>query len=83
MANAPNTRFSATNVRAKVPKCSVGLSKATSNGEVEGPPRSAHQAPRAHNIPKRPRRVTTHRSRSPPTIVRGRERQSPTSKGLH
>jgi hypothetical protein len=70
MANAPNTRFSATNVRAKVPKCGVGLSKVTSNGEVEGPPRSAHQAPRAHTVFPRPRRVTTSRSRTPPTIVR-------------
>jgi len=38
--------------------------------QVEGPPRSAHQAPRAHTGFQRPRRVTTHRSRSPPTIVR-------------
>src|ERR1700741_814070 len=43
---------------------------ATSNGEVEGPPRSADQAPRAHTVFQRPRRVTTDRSRSPPTIVR-------------
>jgi len=73
MANAPNTRFSATNVRAKVPKCSVGLSKATSNGEVEGPPRSPDQAPRAHTVFPRPRRVSTDRSRTPPTIVRCRK----------
>src|SRR5689334_12423759 len=31
-----------------------------SNGEVEGPPRSATQAPRAHTLFSRPRRVTTH-----------------------
>jgi len=41
-----------------------------SNGEVEGPPRSADQAPRAHTVSQRPRCVTTHRSRPPPTIVR-------------
>ena len=40
------------------------------NGEVEGPPRSAHQAPRAHTVFPRPRRGTTDRSRTPPTIVR-------------
>ena len=41
-----------------------------SNGEVEGPPRSARQAPRAHTVSPRPRRVATHRrSRTPPTIV--------------
>ena len=44
MANAPNTRFSATNVRVKEPNGGVGLSKATSNGEVEGPPRSARSS---------------------------------------
>jgi hypothetical protein len=43
---------------------------ADSNGEVEGPPRSAHQAPRAHTVSPCPRRVTSHRSRTPPTIVR-------------
>jgi len=39
------------------------------NGEVEGPPRCAHQAPRAHNRPRRPRRPrrqTDHTSRAPP-----------------
>ena len=41
------------------------------NGEVEGPPTSATQAPRAHTVFPRPRRVTTSRSRSPPTIVSG------------
>ena len=40
------------------------------NGGVEGPPRSAAQAPRAHTVFQRPRRVTTYRSRSPPMIVR-------------
>jgi len=39
------------------------------NGEVEGPPKSADQAPRAHTVPRRLRRVNHHRSRSPPTIV--------------
>jgi len=69
MANAPSTRFSATNVRTKEPDGGAGLSKATSNGEVEGPPKGATQAPRAHTFFPRPRRVTTRRSRSPPTIV--------------
>src|SRR5215469_4482644 len=39
------------------------------NGEVEGPPRSAHQAPRVHTLFQRPRRHY-RLSRSPPTIVR-------------
>src|ERR1700751_5676549 len=43
------------------------------NGEVEGPPRSADQVPRAHTVFPRPRRVTTHRSRTPQTIVRGHQ----------
>jgi hypothetical protein len=43
---------------------------ATSNGEVEGPRRSANQAPRAHTQPSRPRRETTDVSRTPRTIVR-------------
>src|ERR1700730_12092057 len=53
------------------------------NGEVEGPPRSARQVPRAHTVLPRPRRVTTHRSRTPPTIVRGRQphRHLPTGTG--
>jgi hypothetical protein len=45
-------------------------SKVTSNGEVEGPDDHAGQAPRAHTVFQRPRRGTTERSRSPPTIVR-------------
>ena len=41
-----------------------------SNGEVEGPPRSARSsAAGAQSLP-RPRRVTTYLSRTPPTIVR-------------
>jgi hypothetical protein len=44
------------------------------NGEVGGPRRSATQAPRAHAVFPRPRRATTDRSRSPPTIVRRRGR---------
>jgi len=43
---------------------------AASNGEVDGPPRSAYRAPRAHTVLPRPRRVTTDRSRTPSTIVR-------------
>ena len=44
------------------------------NGEVEGPSRSA-QAMRAHTVSRRPRRVTTTRSRTPPTIVRRQHRE--------
>src|SRR5262245_28521310 len=43
------------------------------NGEVEGPPRSAQQAPRAHTVVPRSRRGDTGRSRSPPTIVRSHQ----------
>src|SRR5215472_12929054 len=42
------------------------------DGEVEGPPRSPQQAPRAHTVFLRPRRVPTRRSQTPPTIVRRR-----------
>jgi hypothetical protein len=41
-----------------------------SNGEVEGPQRSAGQATRAHTVRRRPRRKTGHASRTPQTIVR-------------
>jgi|HubBroStandDraft_4_1064222.scaffolds.fasta_scaffold05915_6 hypothetical protein len=41
-----------------------------SNGEVEGPPRSVHQAPRAHIVFLRPQGDRADRSRTPPTIVR-------------
>src|ERR1700747_3582876 len=44
-----------------------------SNGEVEGPRRSAHQAPRAPTFFQRPRRGHTNRSRTPPTIVRSHD----------
>jgi hypothetical protein len=46
------------------------------NGEVEGPPSSATEAPRAHNVFQRPRRAHTRRSRTPPTIVSWRAHQS-------
>ena len=55
--------------RATAPR-SAFLPNSPSNGEVEGPPRSANRAPRAHTVFPRPRRVTTDRSRTPPTIVR-------------
>src|SRR5215467_1922421 len=45
-----------------------------SNGEVEGPADHASQRPRARNIDWVPRPQTTHASRPPPTIVRGRLR---------
>jgi len=50
----------------------MGLSMVAPNGEVEGPADHAGQAPRAHTVPKRPRRQTVHASRTPPTIVRHR-----------
>jgi hypothetical protein len=71
MANAPNTRFSATNVRAKEPKCGDGLSKATPNGEVEGPRACARLEPPADTFFHR-RRRHYRLSRTPPTIVRAR-----------
>ena len=46
------------------------ISRMRSNGEVEGPDDHARQAPRAHTVPRRPRRQTPHASRPPPTIVR-------------
>jgi hypothetical protein len=42
-----------------------------SNGEVEGPLRSARSSAAGAQFLPRPRRVTTDRSRTPPTIVRG------------
>jgi len=48
----------------------VASSLRTSNGEVEGPPRSARSSAAGAQCLPRPRRVTTHRSRTPPTIVR-------------
>ena len=53
----------------------MGLSMVAPNGEVEGPADHAGQAPRAHTVPKRPRRQTVHASRTPPTIVRSRSGQ--------
>jgi hypothetical protein len=35
------------------------------NGEVEGPHDHASQAPRAHTVPRRPRRQTDHASTDP------------------
>ena len=52
----------------RVARVSVWL---PSNGEVEGPHGHAGLAPRAHTVPRRPRRQTDHASRTPPTIVRG------------
>jgi hypothetical protein len=72
MANAPNTRFSATNVRVREPNGGVGLSKATSNGEVEGPPRRAAGASLAVRSLGASSALPDHRSRTAPTIVRGR-----------
>ena len=71
MANAPNMRFNAWNVRAIEPNGGAGLPKEMSNGKVEGPPRSADQAPQAHTVFLRPRRGHAGRSRCPPRILRG------------
>ena len=40
--------------------------KVRSNGEVEGPDDHARQAPRAHTVPRRPRRQAAYASRPPP-----------------
>src|SRR6201993_620405 len=50
------------------------LAAASSNGEVEGPHDHAGGATRAHTVPRRPRRQADHASRTPPTIVRRRNR---------
>ena len=50
----------------------LNLPEVTSNGEVEGPDDHARSAPRAHTVPRRPRRQTDHASRTPPTMVRTR-----------
>ena len=42
------------------------------NGEVEGAPRSAHQAPRPHTVFQHPQHHTDHALRTPPAIVRQR-----------
>src|SRR5262245_46671459 len=46
--------------------------RTASNGEVEGPPENAQLEPRVHTVFRRTRHVTIGRSRSSPTIVRGR-----------
>jgi hypothetical protein len=73
-AHTPKTRLSATNARAKGPDGGTGLSKATSNGGVERPPRSASSPTRAHNFSQRSRRAPRRLSRTAPTIVRGRHK---------
>ena len=55
----------------------LALSKAPSNGEVEGPDDHAGQAPRAHTVFPRPRRPTTGASRPPRTIVRHHDHSLP------
>ncbi len=42
-----------------------------SNGEVERPPRSVGLATRAHNLPKRPRSLSGHASRSLQRLLDG------------
>src|SRR5438876_4382918 len=46
------------------------LPNSPSNGEVEGPHRSARMEPRANNVFQRPRRQTRRASRPTPSIVR-------------
>ena len=75
---AHNTGTQALYRTARSPRracCAGGTATMPSNGEVEGPPRSTHRAPRAHTVFPRPRRVTSHRSRTPPTIVRAHARR--------
>src|ERR1700683_4263697 len=47
----------------------TGNARMLSNGEVEGPPRSAQMEPRVHTVFPHPRRHY-RASRTPPTIVR-------------
>src|SRR5947207_638265 len=79
--------------RAVLRQAKPRRSRRRSNGEVEGPAdaagraqversslvqaRAADQAPRAHTVPRRPRRQTDHASRTPRTIVRSHPHRSP------
>jgi hypothetical protein len=63
-----------TNAAPAVTKTAVAtnasvLRRMTPNGEVEVPPETPDQAPRAHKFSQRQRHVPTSRSRTPPTIV--------------
>jgi hypothetical protein len=51
---------------------SMRILVASSNGEVEAPADHVSQAPRPHHFSRVPRRLTTHASRPPPTMVRRR-----------
>jgi hypothetical protein len=50
--------------------CAIGAHRWSSNGEVEGPHRSARSWRRGRTISQRPRRQPRSVSRTPPTIVR-------------
>src|SRR4029077_11115718 len=54
---------------------SIASGHVTSNGEVEGPPRSARLEPRVHTVFQHPRRHY-RASRTPPTIVRSHDPSS-------
>src|SRR5580658_5530555 len=56
--------------RTAIQGAKVNVSTATSNGEVEGPGTHVSQARLARNIYRVQPRLTTHASRTPPTIVR-------------
>jgi hypothetical protein len=62
---------SAAAVRTTAASPTMTPGRDTSNGEVEGPDDHVGEAPRAHHLPRVPRRQTDHASRTPPTIVRG------------
>src|SRR5262249_27370521 len=49
-ATAPNTRLSATNVRAKGPNGGTGFPRRRLTVKLRGRPEAANQAPRAHNL---------------------------------
>ncbi len=54
-----------------------------SNGEVEGPDDHAGQATRTHTVPRSPRRLTAHASRTPRTCVRGTATAAKQSHPVH
>src|SRR5690349_18194366 len=72
------TAFVASGVEGGKGNHRADRSHAPSNGEVEGPDDHVSQARRARNFDWVPPRPTTHASRPPPTIVRGRLHDTPT-----
>jgi hypothetical protein len=77
MSSFPDTVAPGNRLRLRLPLASLGKGDTlnttdamTSNGEVEGPHRSAGPWRGGRTISRRPRRQTAHASRPPPTIVR-------------